>query len=60
MCQKQNYSHRLQRKQIFIKSLAEAPRSPEMTNIPIYQIDLPIIILTKMNIMGSKIFLCEN
>jgi hypothetical protein len=60
MYQKQNYSHRLQQKQIFIKALAEAPRSPEMTNIPIYQIDLPIIILTKMNIMGSKIFLCEN
>jgi hypothetical protein len=56
----------LQYKQIFIKALAfltgtpDAPQSPELTDISIYQLNLPIIELAEVNIMGSEFFLCVD
>jgi hypothetical protein len=53
----------LQYKQIFIKASTfltgtpDAPELPELTDISIYQLNLPIIELAKVNIMGFDLFI---
>ena len=55
-----------QYKQIFIKALyfligtPHAPQSLELSDISIYQLNLPIIELIEVNIMGSELFFCVD